>query len=68
MVGCGGIYLPKLHPVAIFSKVENLSADLYMDIYGEIFVLLLQYSLLLCLPPIGDNYLMNRTRLGPFLS
>ena len=32
LVGCNDIYLSKLCPVAIFFKVENLCADLYMYI------------------------------------
>ena len=30
LVGCSDIYLSKLHPVAIFFKVENLCANLYI--------------------------------------
>ena len=31
-VGCSGIYLSKLRPVAIFTKIENLCAYLYIYI------------------------------------
>ena len=31
-VGCSGIFLSKSHPVAIFLKVENLGAYLYIYI------------------------------------
>ena len=67
LVGCSGIYLSKSCLVAIFIKVENLGAYLYIALV-TFFVLLLQYCMLLCLPPTGGNYPMNRTRLGLFLS
>ena len=68
LVGCNNTYLSKLHQVAIFFKVESLCANyICINNSGDVFVLLLQYCMLLYLPPTGGNCLINRTRLGIFL-